>query len=76
MNKANYITEAIEIAGLQPVAKAVGKSYQAVKKWELAGCLPRTEWTGETSYAKKISKATGGKITASQLKKQRPTKAA
>lgn len=59
--KPNPITEAIEAAGgPMAVAEACGlTSYQAVKKWEAAGKLPRTEWTKETNYAEKIYKAYG-----------------
>jgi hypothetical protein len=46
-------------------------TYQAVLKWARQGCLPRTEWTGETHYAKAISAAVGGKLKVRELR-QRP----
>lgn len=49
------LTQAIAKVGLQPLARVCGVSYQALRKWERAGRLPRTEWTGETTYAKKIA---------------------
>lgn len=42
-------------------------SYQAVKKWEAKGRLPRTEWTGETNYAAAIELITKGAVTKAQL---------
>lgn len=63
----NSITSAIEIVGLCKLGKICGVSYQAVKKWEKRGSLPRTDWTGETDYASRIEKATGGQITRAQL---------
>lgn len=42
-------------------------SYQAVKKWEAKGRLPRTEWTGETAYAAAIELITEGKVSRSEL---------
>jgi hypothetical protein len=44
-------------------------SYQAVKKWEKAGRLPRTEWTGETNYSTVIERLTDGKVTRGDLLK-------
>lgn len=70
----NPIQHAITLAG-GPVAltrelnKRIGKpvTYQAVLKWARQGRLPRTEWTGETRYAKAISAATGGQIKVREL---------
>lgn len=67
MNTQNLITKAISIVGLQPLADICGRSYQAVKKWEKAGRLPRTDWTGETNYAEKIEKATNGAVSRDEL---------
>jgi len=57
----NQITIAINKAGSPNIIAAICglKSYQAVKKWEKNGKLPRTEWSGETNYAEKIYKKTG-----------------
>ena len=70
----NPIQHAINLAG-GPVAltrelnKRIGKpvTYQAVLKWARQGHLPRTEWTGETGYAKAISAAIGGQIKVREL---------
>lgn len=67
MKTENLITSAIEIAGLSELAKACNVTYQAVRKWEAAGRLPRTEWTGETGYAAVIETVTKGRITKAKL---------
>ena len=67
MDKTTPITQAVRIVGLQPLAAICGVSYQAVRKWEKAGRLPRTEWTGETNYRSKIAAATDYKVTVDQL---------
>jgi hypothetical protein len=61
------IARAIEVAGLQPLARGLGVSHQAVRKWERAGRLPRTEWTGETSYASQIVRLARRKVTKTEL---------
>lgn len=42
-------------SGIARMASACGVTYQAAKKWVDTGCLPRTEWTGETAHAEKIA---------------------
>lgn len=32
------------------VAKACGRTPRAIYKWINSGCLPRTDYTGETGY--------------------------
>lgn len=68
----NLITKAIEIAGLQPLADGLGVTYQAVRKWEKAGHLPRTEWTGETDHSSGIERLTNRKVTKKALLSVRP----
>jgi hypothetical protein len=63
----NLLTQAIALAGLGRLAKELGVSYQAIRKWEKAGRLPRTEWTGETDYASVIERLTEGKVTREAL---------
>lgn len=48
-------------------------TYQAVLKWVRQGRLPRTEWTGETQYAKAMSQAVGGQVKVRDLL-QKPTR--
>lgn len=61
------LEEAIKDIGLTACAKACDVSPQAVKKWLKAGRLPRTEWTKETSYAKKISELSDGEYSPKDL---------
>lgn len=73
----NHISRVIEIAGLSQTAEAVGVSYQAVRKWEANGRLPRTDFTGETNYAEKMAALVGDQVTVEQLRSMRqPAKAA
>lgn len=61
------ISRAVEIVGLKELAAACRVTYQAVRKWEALGRLPRTEWTGETNHAATIARATGGRVTEAEL---------
>lgn len=63
----NLISQAIEIIGIHVLAEACGVSYQAVRKWEAAGRLPRTDWTGETNYSEIIERLSKGRITKKAL---------
>ena len=65
--KENLISKAIDLTSLTKLAKACGVTYQSVKRWEAKGCLPRTDWTGETDYASRIEEATKGAVTRDQL---------
>ena len=61
---SNAINEA---GGPRVVGAACGITYQAVLKWIEKGRLPRTEWTGETNYARIIERLTKGKFKRKQL---------
>lgn len=52
------------------MAAGLGVTYQAIRKWESAGRLPRTEWTGETDHAAKIARMTGSKVSRRDLLKR------
>lgn len=59
-----------DAGGVTIVSVACGKTPRAVYKWLSAESLPRTDYTGETSYAEKISKlaeANGKPFEAKQL---------
>jgi hypothetical protein len=45
-----------------------GISGEAVRRWAMRGCPPRTEYTGETDYATAISLATGGAVKPEELR--------
>lgn len=57
-----------QIPGKIPAAaKACGVSVRAVYKWIDAGRLPRTDYTGETEYAKQIADISGGAFSSDWL---------
>ena len=43
--------------GISAAAKACERTYQALNKWRQSACLPRTDYTGETNYAERLSEA-------------------
>ncbi len=61
------LDRAIELVGLQTLARECGVTYQAVRKWQRAGRMPRTEWTGESSYSQVIERLTAGAVTPQAL---------
>lgn len=64
----NYIEYAIKsVGGGVSAAQICLVSNTAVSKWKQRGCLPRTEYTGETNYAQKLAKASNGAFTAEWL---------
>lgn len=60
------LREVVEILGLQPTATICEVSYVAVSKWLKQG-LPRSEWTGETDYCKRLQKATRGEVRRADM---------
>lgn len=65
--KKDPLQRAVDQCGLSSLARSLTVSHAAVSKWLLDGRLPRTEFTGETSYAAGIERATGGKVTEKDL---------
>lgn len=67
----NLITLGDVIKGVRVsvVADICGLTPKAVYKWIERGSLPRTEFTGETDYAGKIAKASGGKYSAAEIRR-------
>jgi hypothetical protein len=58
---------AIDSIGLAQLSRELGVTHQAVRKWQHAGRMPRTEWTGETGYAETIERLTAGAVTKAHL---------
>lgn len=55
---SNAVAFAFEaVGGIGAAASVCGRSYQALNKWRQAGVLPRTEYTGETTYAESLARA-------------------
>jgi hypothetical protein len=63
----NPLAQAIAIVGLVNLARGLKLTHQALRKWERAGRMPRTEWTSETTYSDQIEQLTAGAITKAQL---------
>ena len=61
------IERALQIVRLGALARELSVSGQAIRKWQLAGRMPRTEWTGETQYSAAIERLTDGAVTREQL---------
>ncbi|AZF53475.1 Regulatory protein Cro of bacteriophage [Pseudomonas sp. R4-34-07] len=54
------------VGGIGAAAKICNRSSQALNKWRQAGCLPRTDYTGETKYAHLLATAAEQKGNAFQ----------
>ena len=67
MSNLDPLTEAIKIVGLTKLAGGLSVSHQAVRKWQRAGRMPRTEWTGETQYWHRIQEMTANAVTRDRL---------
>jgi hypothetical protein len=65
MNPVEFAVNAV--GGQTAAAKICGKSTVAVWKWVQNGCLPRTEYTGKTSYSKLLAEHSNGKFTEKWL---------
>lgn len=67
MDTPTPLSRAIGKVGLMPLSKALNLTYQALRRWEKQGRLPRTEWTGETDYARQIEQLTAGEVSRDEL---------
>lgn len=67
----NFLANVIrDIGGRKKVAELCKVSYQAVRKWELKGRFPRTDYTGESKYAEILALNSQGKYTKNDLHKK------
>lgn len=65
----NQLRTAINtLGGSSAVARMFHLSNRAVRKWYEQGVLPRSEWTGETTYAVQLSDALGGAIAPVEIR--------
>ena len=55
------------LGGYTPTARICGVTFMTVGRWVKKGRLPRTELSGERSYASKIERALKGRITEEEL---------
>lgn len=67
MITSDPIEEAVGLVGLACLARELLLSHQAIRKWQRARRMPRTEWTGETQYSQAIERLTDGAVTREQL---------
>lgn len=65
MNPIQIAVEAV--GGRTNASLLLGISYNAVRKMEEKGVLPRTDYTEETSYSKILADNSDGKITKEWL---------
>jgi len=63
----NLLTKAKQIVGTTKLVKGLGVTLTTFYRWEKAGRLPRTEWTGESNYSSKIEELTEKQVTRDQL---------
>ena len=62
------ISQAVKaVGGPVAAAKICGVRRQAVDKWIAKGSLPRTDYSGETSYALLLAESSSNAFTATWL---------
>lgn len=69
----NPLAAALRMVGTAALARELGVSQQAIRKWLTGGRMPRTEWTGETAYCHTIERLTSGQVTRDQLLSKWPS---
>ena len=67
MSTSNPLDRAVEFVGLAKLSRELTVSHQAIRKWQRAGRMPRTEWTGETDYSQAIQRLTAGAVSRDML---------
>lgn len=76
MEDCNPLDRAVRLVGVSKLARELGISHQAVRKWQKLRRLPRTEWTGETNYSARLAELTANAVTREQLLAHWPAPAA
>ena len=61
------LERAFMILGLSGIARTCDVQTSTAFKWRERGHLPRTDWTGETTYAAEIAAATGNRVKERDL---------
>lgn len=56
-----------KVGGVTKAALVCGVSPRAIYKWLASDALPRTDYTGETSYANQLACASSDQFTAAWL---------
>lgn len=59
-----------DCGGPTKVAPLLGISVRGLYKWLASGCLPRTEYSGETNYADALANASEGKWSADEIREK------
>jgi hypothetical protein len=67
VSTSHPVEQAIVIVGKVALARGLGVTHQAFRRWFDAGRMPRTEWTGETRYSEAIERLTEGRVTKAML---------
>jgi hypothetical protein len=70
MTSPNIVTAIIRVAGIRPIARALGISHTTTQRWAVNGRLPYSDYTGETNYADvivRIAAQYGIKVTRENL---------
>lgn len=67
MSVNHPLERAVQLLGLQRLASELKVTYNALRKWQAVGRMPRTEWTGETRYSETIEHLTAGAVTKGEL---------
>lgn len=67
INVKRVLDKAIDIIGLQPMARGLGIKYQAIKGWQDRNRMPDTEFSGRTTHSKKIQIMSRNKVKVEDL---------
>ena len=67
MSTRTALTQAYNLVGKRHLANGLGIKYQSMNNWYNQDRMPRTEFSGETMYSKKIQELTDGKVSIKDL---------